>query len=237
MAQLCIAQFKGAFVADIVFFILLFLFAFLNARKGFIGCFFSFVSTIVAVLVALFCAGGFQSLTGGLFGLQGLIGTGLGNAFSGVPGLNIDIGAAGATDNLTQASLPQFLKDKVLEIMGSADLPAGTTLAMQVGDVLAQFIVSMICAVVLFFLVKLLMKLLKKVLTHVAESMTAIRKVNRLLGMLVGVLKAMAITCLVLAILSLFASEGMTNFFNDTILLSGLYNNNPIHAVFGLFIS
>ena len=237
MGQLCISQFKGAFVLDIIFFVALFIFALIDARKGFIGCFFSFVSGIAAVLVALFFSGGFCLLTGGLFGLQGLIGGGLGNAFSGIKILNIDLSASGVEGALASVALPQFLKNKVLQIASAGSFPEGTTLAMQLGDVLAQFIVTLICAVLLFILVKLLMRLLRGVLTKAADSMTAIRKVNRILGMLVGILKVLFFTCALFALLAIFPSEAITSFFNDTILLSGLYNNNPIYAVFGLFIS
>ena len=234
MEAICIAQFKGAFVLDIVFFVMLFLFAYLDARKGFIGCFFSFVSGLTAVLVALLFAGGFNALTGGLFGLQGAIGNGIGNALLNVEGFNVDISAGGIADQLSALSLPQFIKDAVLEAVQGmgGNLPDGTLLGMQVGNVLAQFITTLICAVVLFFIVKLFMSLLKRVLNKFADSLTAIRKVNRLLGMCVGLLKVFAVTCVIFAILALFPSEGMTNFFNDTILLSGLYNHNPIHAVF-----
>lgn len=224
---------------DIAFLLLLFLFAYLDARKGFIACFFSFISTITAVLVAMLFASGFQSLTGGLFGLQGLIGTGLSNAFSSVAGLNIDISASGVESQLSTVALPQFLKDKVIETIQGAtgDLAAGTTLAMQIGDVVSQFIVLLISAIVLFILVKLVMRLLKSLLTRFAESWTAIRKVNRLLGMGVGLLKVFGIVCVLFAILALFPNEGITTFMSESLLLSGLYNNNPIHAVFGLFVS
>ncbi len=239
MSGLCISQFKWAYAVDIVFLLMLFLFAFLDAKKGFIGCFFALVSTVVAIVVALLCAGGFQSLTGGLFGLEGVIAGGLTNVLSGVKGLNVDVSPSGIEGQLANASLPQFLKDKVVQLVqsGAESIPAGTTIAMKVGEVLARFIVLLIAAVVLFILTKLLMLLLKHLLNKFVESLTAIRKVNRLLGMCVGLLKAFAITCGLLAILAIFPSQGITDFFNDTILLSGLYNNNPIHAVFGLFIS
>lgn len=236
MAQLCIAQFKGAFIADIVFFLLIFIFAIVDAHKGFISCFFSIVSTIVAVLVALFFASGFLSLTGGLFGLQGVIGGGIGNALSGVEAFNIDISTGNIQAVVAAAPLPQFIKDAILAVAtAGGEVPAGTTLAMQAGNVIAQFIVTLVCAVVLFFLVKLIMFLLKGLFENLVEKMEGLRKLNRILGMVVGILTALGITCLVLAILGLFPSEGLTAFFNDTILLSGLYHHNPIYGIFSWF--
>ena len=238
MAQLYIAQFKWVYLLDIVFFLALAIFAFLDAKKGFIGCFFSFVSTTAAIIVALIFAGVAQKITFGLFGLEKVLAGGLNQALSGIDSMNVDLSQGFDASILSMVSLPSFVENKVLRVINESigTFPAGTMLYTEVANVLAQFVVLFICAVLLFLATKLLMLLTKKLLMNVADSMGVVRKLNRVLGMCVGLLKVMGITCAVLAVLALLPGEGITNFFNETMILSFLYNHNPIHIIFALFV-
>ena len=236
--MLLAVDFKWAYIVDIVFILAIIIWAIIDGRRGFISCFFSFISAIVCTLAVLFLSGPLARWTNGLFGLEGVMQTGIGNWLSGIKPFNLDISAEGWRETLDGIGLPGFIKDAVLtEINGvTGEIPAGTLLGQYVGNVVGTFLTTVICAVVLFVLVKLLMLLLRGILNNVAENSVFIEKINVLGGLLAGAFKAFAIFCILLALLSLIPSEGMTNFFNDTLIVKGLYNNNPVFAVFSWFI-
>ena len=59
---------------------------------------------------------------------------------------------------------------------------------------------------------------------------------NGILGFVVGALKALIVICAVLALLSLIPSDGLVSFFDKTIVLKYLFNENPLTKLLGLFI-
>lgn len=229
--------FKGEYIADIVVLVAIMVWAFVDAKRGFINCFFSFVSAIVCALVVLFLSKPVLTWTDGLFGLEGWMQNGLGEWLSGIKPFNLDISMEGWQAKFDEMSLPSFLQTAVLaEIEPLAgNIPAGTMLGQYVGQAIGSFLALAICALALFIVTKLIMRLLRGVLNGIAESSPFIEKINRLGGLLAGTFKAFALLCVVLGVLSLFASEGITNFFDNTLCLKGLYHNNPLMTVFAWF--
>jgi|GEM_PF-1400849 len=238
MLQLCIAQFNWVYILDIGLVIALAIFGFIDAKRGFISVFVFFVSTAVSVILALLLAKGLQVITFGLFGLEGVIAEGLSNAFAGVQGMNIDVSVI-PLEQLGSLGLPSFIYDKVAPLIATGSVAEGTTLAMLVGGILAQFIILSICAVLIFLIVKLSFLLLKNALENAAESITFVDKANRILGLLVGVSKVLVCTYAALALLSLLAlaAPSISEFFDQCLILNFMYDYNPIIGIFGIFIS
>ncbi len=229
--------FNMEYILDIVFVLGVLIWAFIDGRKGFISCFFSFVTAIVCALAVLFLSGPILRLTGGLFGLEGAIQGGLGGWLSGIPMGNIDVSAEGWKMKLDAMALPQFMKDAVLEEISGVvgGVPAGTLLGEYLGNVIGSFLSVVICSVLVFIATKLLMILAKGILNKIARASKIISKVNVLGGILAGTFKAFALVCVVLAILSVIPAEGISSFFNNTLILKGLYHNNPLMLVFSWF--
>ena len=177
-------------------------------------------------------------ITFGLFGLEGVIAEGLSNAFAGVQGMNIDVSVI-PLEQLGSLGLPSFIYDKVAPLIATGSVAEGTTLAMLVGGILAQFIILSICAVLIFLIVKLSFLLLKNALENAAESITFVDKANRILGLLVGVSKVLVCTYAALALLSLLAlaAPSINEFFDQCLILNFMYDYNPIIGIFGIFIS
>lgn len=232
-------EFKMAQIADAVFLLLVIVLAFINARKGFIHCFFSFVSTVVAIILVYIFAGRMQEWTGGLFGLEDLLKNGIGNALCKVSPFDMDISPSGIEAQLSAVALPAFIKDAVIqEVQALApEVAEGTLLGVYVGGSIAELLVLLICSVALFFAVKLVMLILRGIFTKIVERVALFRKINRLGGMLVGVFEAFVIVCAVLAVLSLIPNEGLVAFFDDTLILKGLYHQNPINTLLAGFLT
>ena len=228
-----------AYIADLVFFALLIVLMLIDAQKGFINVFFSFVSTVVAVALALLFAAKIQEATGGLFGLEEVFSEWIGGGLSKIAPFNIDISSEGIEAQIAALALPEFIKQAVLqEVTALApEVAAGTLLGQYVGATLAQYLSLLLCGVALFFLVKLVMLVLRKLLTGIADKVYLFRKINRLGGLLVGLFTGGAIACAVLALVALIPNESIGAFFNQTLVLKVLYTSNPIHLVLAAFIS
>ncbi len=230
-------EFKAEYIADIVFVLAIMIWAFIDAKKGFINCFFSFVSAIVCAMAVLFLSKPVLTWTDGLFGLEKWIQDGLGEWLSGIKPFNLDISMEGWKAQFDEMSLPTFLQTAILaEIEPLAgEIPAGTMLGQYAGQAIGTFLALAVCGLALFIVAKLIMRLLRGALNRIAENSPFIEKINRLGGLVAGTFKAFALVCVVLAVMSLFASEGLTNFFDNTLWLKELYNNNPLMAVFAWF--
>ena len=229
--------FQTAYIADIVFLTLLVALLIMDARQGFVNVFFSFVSSLVAVVLAILFAANLQEATGGLFGLEGAAGGWIGGALSKISPFNIDISSQGIEAQIATLALPEFIKAAILEEITAVtpEVAAGTLLGQYVGDVLSQYLTLFLCGLALFFGVKLVMLILRKLLTNIAESFFLFRKINRLGGMLVGLFKGLVISCVILAVAALIPNEALHVFFNQTMILKAFYNANPIHLLLASF--
>lgn len=224
------------FAVDAVVVIVMFTFAVSSAKKGFVECFFGFISTILAVVAAFTLMKGVLSLTDGLFGLQGVIENAVVGGLGKVVGFDIDVSAAGIEAALQDKNLPTFLINAVVDSVGNQEVPVGTTLAMIVGGTIAEFAATLVAWLAVFIIAKLLLKLVRNVLNSIVESLPIVGSLNHLLGFAVGGIKGLLIVCGVVAVLALIPAEGLTAFFNETVIVRWLYHSNPLHVILGWII-
>lgn len=213
-----------------------FMFAISSAKKGFVDCFFGFISTILAVIAAFTFMKGMLAWTDGLFGLQDVIENALIGSFEKVKGFDIDVSAAGLEVALQDKNLPSFLVNTIVSSVGNSEVPIGTTLAMVVGATLGEFAATLVAWFAVFLIAKILLKLVRNVLNSLIQSLPIVGSLNRLLGFAVGGIKGILIVCAVIAVLALIPSTGLTAFFNETVIVRWLYNSNPLHVILGWFI-
>ena len=229
--------FKVEYVIDIVFLLAIVVWALVDAKKGFIGCFFSFISAIVCATAVLFLTGPVLRLTGGLFGLEKTIQGGLGDWLSTIPMGNIDISTSGWMEKMETLGLPQFIKDEVLKEISTitGTIPEGTMLGQYIGSAVGSFLALVICGILVLLITKLLMMLTRGILNSIAKASPFIWKINMVGGILAGAFKAVAMTCVILSILAVIPVEGISNFFDNTLLLKDWYHNNPMMTIYSWF--
>ena len=207
------------------------IFAIKDCKKGFVDCVFSLLSSILAITLAFVMMNLVLEWTGGLFGLQGVLEKGCGEAFMKIKGFDIDVSNQGIETALSDKNIPKFLINMVIEEFGNAELAAGTTIAMIVGESLGGLITGFICSALIFIVVKLLFFVLRRIITSILEQIPIVGRLNHLLGFLVGALKALLIFSIILAIFSIIPSEKINSFFNECIVVGWLYNRNPINVI------
>lgn len=226
----------GNIIADILVCIVVLIFALVAMERGFVDCLFSLISTLLAIILAFILVKPFLTWTNGLFGLAGALEKGCTNFFSKIKGFDLDISSAGIQALLEEKKLPKFLIESVLDGVGNSSLPAGTTIAMILGQRMSGFAMTLLGFVVLFFLVKLLLFLTRGILSSIIERLPVVNSVNRILGFTVGLLQGFLIVSAVIAVFAIIPWGTMNAFFNDCLFIGWLYNHNPIHFVFSWII-
>lgn len=224
------------YLVDILVIVSVLGFGLVCLRKGFISCFLGFVSTFAAFFIALFCTGMFVSATNGLFGLSDVLGNAFEGAFLKIEGFSLDVSVSGLTEALTAKKIPKFLVNEIVEKFGDSTIPAGTTLAMLVGDALAGVAISVIGFLVLFCLLRLVLFLLRATLNALVKRITLLEQANRLLGFAVGVLECLLLVSAVLGVLAIIPSESITAYLSESLFVGALYNHNPITVMLGWFL-
>ena len=146
------------YAADALVVIFIFLFAVSSAKKGFVECFFGFISTILAVVFAFTFMKGVISWTDGLFGLQDVIENAVTGGLGKVAGFDVDVSAAGIEAALEDKNLPSFLINAIVSSVGNQEVPIGTTLAMIVGGTIAEFTATLLAWLAVFLIAKLVLK-------------------------------------------------------------------------------
>lgn len=224
------------YLADIIVVLVLAGFVIICARRGFIDCFFGFVSTMVAFLAALLFTKAVVSMTNGLFGLQGLLSGSLENALLKIKGFDTELSASGMEASLQASKLPQFLIRLIVDMFGDETLPVGTTIATVSGGALAQLATMLIAFVALYVLVRVILFFLRKLFGSLAKKITLVHNVNALLGGVAGLIEGLLIVYAVLALLSLIPSEAVMTYLDGSLLVGFLYNHNLIHILLGWLI-
>lgn len=222
------------YAVDIVALVVIFACALGGAKKGFVRCFFGFISTVAAIVLAFLLMKKMLDWTNGLFGLQAIMQRGCANAFSKIKGFDIDVSADGVSGAVS-GKLPAFLADLIIDAIGNNNYPEGTTLAKVAGDTVGRLGATVLSWIFVFLLVKLLFVLLRSILSAIIEKLPIVGRVNVILGGVVGFCKGLFFVCAVVAILALIPSSGITAFFNECLLTKALYNHNPLHLVLGWF--
>ncbi len=204
------------------------------AKKGFVECFFKFISTLVAIMGAILLAGAVLEWTGGLFGMQDGLTESFSETFSkGAFAMAIPSAEALAVRLKEELSLPDMFVELIVEWYVEQNFPMGMSLGAIFGGAIARLLSLLIVGVILFILIKLLLKLLSKVLTAIIEKIPLVGTANTLLGALVGLLETWIIVQTILPLLA-FLSQTIGGFIENCVLLNFIMETNLVMIIIGL---
>ncbi len=202
------------------------------AKKGFVGCIFGLISSTLALLVSTVFAGVIVDLTGGLFGLEGTLTASFTEAFSAIEGFNIPI--EGEVD-LQEALASQDISAVLAGIIAQnfTTVPEGYTLGMMIGETLGDYATLLISGTVTFSVLIFVLSILRRVFNLIAKT-HSLNALNRLLGAGVGFIEALLVASVAVSVLSMFPE--MTGILNSSVILTTIYNNNPLIWLLSLFL-
>lgn len=212
--------FQMAYIADIVVVLYLLIMAVVNAKKGFVGCVFGLVGSIVALAVAFLCAEMVVEATDNLFGLQALIENAI------MP----NVQGATVQEALANMNIPEFLIGIIAE--GQTDVVAGI-------QELSHFLTLVVAGVVLFILCKIVLKILEKIFRSLIEHISFINAIDKLLGAVIGLAQGALTVLLILAAITMIpeAATSVGGLLDQTLFLGVLYHENPILQIFSMIFT
>lgn len=226
----------AGYIMDAVLLLALLIFALICKKRGFINMIFQFASGFFALILALALAKTFVSLTGGLFGLLDSLTESMTESFSKLPGFSTDTTGQDVSSLMEVSALPSILITLALKKVTDGVLAPGQTVGMLLGSTVAELLCNLIATAALFLIIKISFKFLRKLFTAIINKIGILGRLNRILGMLLGIIEFLFIVSLILSVLAMIPSANMMNFFNSSIVLRLLYNCNPIVWMLGLFL-
>lgn len=224
------------YAVDVFILLLLVAFVFICAKRGFVECLFSLLSTAIALFVAVTFAKLLLSATGGLFGLQTALENGLTSSFSKLDGFNAEVSAQGIEEALASENLPSILANLALKWFGKTQPPEGTTLAMVFGGVCARLLSLLLVGAIIFVLCKVLLYFIKRALNDFVESIVILDSLNTALGAGVGLIYGLLIISTLLSFVSLFPIGWVQEQIAGSIFLGWIYDHNLFVWSLGLLL-
>ena len=226
----------AALIADLAVLLVIQTYGIKAWRKGFVNCFFSFVSGVAALLLAFVLAAPLMNATNGWFGVQNAVTEPIVAAFSKMAGFNVDVSSVSLELLMEGKNLPAFIKNAVIAA-GVEGVPQGTTLAMIVGGKIGEFATTLISFVIVLSILKIGIRLIQRVFGGIIPSLPIIGKLDGWLGLILGLLEGFFLVSLVVAVFAVLPFGATAQFFEQSLLLKWLYNKNILHVVFGWFIA
>ena len=160
-------------------------FAIYCGRRGFIDCFFSFVSTALSITLALALAKVVVDMTSGIFGLEGWLSGVFEKGFAKLAGFSDPIGDEGLKAALKGQNIPAVIGQLAMDLY-KGEIPEGTTLATVLGNIASSLSCYLVTGLVLFAAIKLLLMLTKSLLEELIDRIEILDTLNVVLGVIVA---------------------------------------------------
>ena len=238
LQNICAVKWSN-YILDAVTILFIIGYAIVCMRKGFVECFFGFVTVTISLILAFSLAKVALSATGGLFGAQKALTASFTEKFGEVEGFSVAIpaNADGLEAALKEQELPSLLVGLAVKWFGSGEgLPEGATIASILGEVCARLLSLLLAGVLVFVVSFIVLFLLKKILSAIVKALPILGTANALLGACVGVFQALLIIYAILGIVTLIPSAAIEGYVSNSLFLGWLSEQNLIVKCFGLML-
>ena len=225
----------GTLIADGAVLAVIAIFAIKSWRKGFVNCFFSFISGFAALILAFVLAAPMLNLTGGWFGIQDAITEPIVQSFAKRAAFNIDVSSVSLELALADKTLPAFIKNAIIDA-GVDGVPQGTTLAMIAGQKIGAFTATLVSFAIVFVILKIGVKIVQRLVGSILPTLPVLGKVDGFLGLALGLIEGFVLVSCVIAVFAVLPFGSTGQFFQESIFLKWLYNKNLLHTIFSWFL-
>ena len=233
--NLCAARWVY-YALDAVVLLVLFGYIMACAKRGFVNCFFGFVSTTVALVVAVSLAKVCLEISGGLFGLQGLLEGKFTEVFAAKEGFNEVLSEDSLQSAFEGRNLPVIFASVAVKWLGTGTLPADTTLAMVLGGLCAWLLCLLLVGIVIFLLCKAFLLSLRRLLNNIVRDLVILDAANAVLGAGIGLINGMLVIGVLVTVMSVIPISAVSEYLSGSLLLQWVYNHNPLVMILGWFL-
>ncbi|MBQ8522236.1 MAG: CvpA family protein [Clostridia bacterium] len=195
-------------VFDVIIVAILAIFGLIGLRKGFFKSVLSMLSTLVVIIISIFCAGHLANLINKIYDFNGLIADKLSSGIASMGAFYSETIPAGVSGqdliNNIPSSTNGFLKklmSYVLKPLSASDVQ-GATVADIVSGSFASIIMLIICAIILFIAIKIIISLVSRLFDNITRN-RVFGATNKLLGLAFGVVKGGIIVVIFAFVLTL----------------------------------
>lgn len=221
MEQLLLAS--NGWILDLAFFLILLLGVVFGIRKGFISGVCNLAGWIFSIAFAIFFCVSFAHFLENVFGMTSAISNGLVKQFTKNEALSIDVSGLDLETALAEANVWKVIASAVLKGVGGAEVPEGTTIAMLISPIVANWIAIAISFVLLVILVRIGGVIIDKIFSGLVDSLKPLRMINHFLGGILGLLKGGILIFLVLAVCSWISAESIDGYILSSNIVGKLY--------------
>ena len=181
------------------------IFVLVGVKKGFIKSVLSFFGTIVALIVAFIFCKQFAGILDDKFSLLSKLAGIVENTLDNNSKFAIELSAGAIQESLEAANIPGFMVSLIMQlpVVINNTYPAGTTVATLVAPVIANYILLLISFLGLFIIFKIVLIILKLFADSI-KKVKIIDVVDKLLGLVVGVIEATIVIYISLTVISFF---------------------------------
>ncbi len=224
------------FWIDIVFIVLIVLFALWGLKQGFLASLVSLVGIALSIVLAVWLAPPFSSFIDNLFdgSISSMFADLMNGVVSGFGELNYEVQTATTASTLIDTFDVNGILKSLLDIMlGSEVLAEGTNVLAWFSLKLGGLLTTLCGAVLLFLLIRIVLALLSKLFDKITEN-RAINGLDRVLGFFFGAVKGLIFVAVVIAILNILCVVPAINDFVTTWLDKTTILNDYANWIFDL---
>lgn len=224
-------------VIDIVVIAVLALFGIIGMIKGFLNTLISFFGNLASIGVAILCAKPVAKFLDSVFGIVSKIGDKIAGGLANIKPFASNIAAVGdnvltgaelkeymPSGSLYERALKLFVEDgKEFTMTTEAAEQMDTQVVQYIGQRVAGILAIVIAAIVMFILLRVAILLLAKLFNALSKN-KAIGGLDKVVGLIFGLLKGAILVSLVLGIFYLIANETVNGWIENSVVTKWIYN-------------
>ena len=215
------------FWIDIVFIVLIILFALWGLKQGFLASLISLVGIALSVVLAVWLAPMFGSFVDNIFGgsISKMFTDMMTNVVSNFGSLDYEVADATKASTLIDSfNVSGVLKSLLVIMLGGKTIASGQNVQAWFSGQLGGLVTTVCAAVLLFLLIRIALALLSKLFDKITEN-RAINGLDRVLGFAFGAVKGLIYVAGVIAIINLLcvvpaSNDVVTKWLDKTTLLN-----------------
>lgn len=185
-------------IIDVVALVVLIIFLIVGIAKGFLQQILSVLGWVAAIVVAVLLVDTVHAwvndtLPDVVTTIQGWWSNIIGEQFAGVTD------EATLRETLTNASIPAFLHDSIVTLVGTEF----ATISQTIVTTLTDWCVTAVCFLVIFLAAIIIFAILKKICSAIT-SLPVLKQADKLLGAILGLVEGLALLLVISVVLSMF---------------------------------